>query len=160
MLDTYSPEQLDQGFWFLLKPNGFLEEGLKDTNVEWQLRRECLASMADLFERLFAVNPLADSACYMWWDLIISGYFATTHTSWHPLILEDKDAWAHQTIFETLCRILEIDSRECQKAAFHGLGHLNHPLTEQTISAHLNANPLIDRELKEYSAKAMRGEVQ
>jgi hypothetical protein len=160
LLDTYSHEQLEQGFWFLLKPFGFLEKGLKDVSVEWLLRKECIISMGDLFELLFAVKPLDDSACYMWWDLVISGYFKTAHTSWHPLIVDDKDAEAQQAIFETLCRILKLDSRECQKSALHGLGHLNHPLTAQTIEAYLNDNRMIDGELKEYAIKCIKGEIQ
>jgi hypothetical protein len=160
LLDTYSPEQLEQGFWFIQKPLGFLEKGLKDINVEWQLRKECIVSMGDLFERLFAVNLLADSACYIWWDLVISGYFETSHASWHPLIVDDKDAQAQQAIFETLSRILKLDSRECQKSALHGLGHLNHPLTEKTIESYLNENPMIDGESKEYANKCMKGEIQ
>jgi hypothetical protein len=160
LLDTYSPEQLEQGFWFLQKPLGFLEEGLRDSSVEWLLREECIGSMGDLFERLFAMNPLTDSACYMWWDSVISGYFEAAHTSWQPLIVDDKDAQAQQAIFETLGRILKLDSRECQKSALHGLGHLNHPLTEQIIEAYLNESPMIDGELKEYAIKCIKGEMQ
>jgi hypothetical protein len=160
LLDTYSPEQLEQGFWFLLKPNGFLENGLKDTNVEWKLRKECIFSMGDLFDRLFAMNPLNDSVCYMWWDLIITGYFEDLHASWHPLITDDKDAQVQQAIFETLCHVLKLETRECQKSALHGLGHLNHPLTEQTIEAYLDEHPMIDEELKEYGIKCITGEIQ
>jgi hypothetical protein len=182
LLDTYSPEQLEQGFWFLQKPGGFIEEGLRkrkvacplgtgnyindigiemrDTDVSWPLRKECIIYMGDLFEHLFAVNPLDNSACYMWWDSIISGYFETAHTSWHPLIVDDTDVEFQQAIFETLCRILNLESRECQRAALHGLGHLNHPLTEQTIEAYLNENPMIDEELKEYAIKCITGEIQ
>jgi hypothetical protein len=160
LLNAYSPEQLEQGFWFLQKPCGFLEKGLRDTNVEWRLRKECIISMGDLFERLFAVHPLADSACYMWWDSVISGYFETSHTSWHSLIVDNEDARAQQVIFETLCRILRLDSRECQKSALHGLGHLNHPLTGQTIEAYLNENPTMDEELKGYAVKCIKGEIQ
>lgn len=42
LLDTYSPEQLEQGFWFLQKPIGLFEEALKDPDVKWQLRKECI----------------------------------------------------------------------------------------------------------------------
>jgi hypothetical protein len=160
LIDTYSPEQLEQGFWFLQRPVGLLEEGLKDTDVKWQLCRECILSMGDLFERLFAVNPLDDSACHMWWDLLIGGYLGTWHTSWDPLIVDDKDLRTQQAIFQTLCRILKLESRECQKAALHGLGHLNHPLTKQTIEAYLNQNSMIDGELKEYAIKCIEGEIQ
>ena len=160
LLDTYSPGQIEQGFWFLLKPSGFLENGLKDASAQWPLRKECIISMGDLFERLFAINPLEDSACYMWWDLVIDGYFETAHTSWNPLIVNDKDAPVQQTIFETLCSILKLNSRECQKSALHGLGHLNHPLTEQTIEAYLNEDPIVDGELKEYAINCITGEIQ
>ncbi|MFN2511108.1 MAG: hypothetical protein ABR568_06635 [Pyrinomonadaceae bacterium] len=159
LLDTYSPEQLEQGFWFIHKPMGLFEEALRDTDLKWQLRKECILSMAGLFERLFAVNPLKDSACYMWWDLLISGYFGPWHT-WDPLMVDDKDLQAQQAIFETLCRILKLESRECQKAALHGLGHLNHRLTEQTIEAFLNENPGLDEELKQYAIKSIKGEIQ
>jgi hypothetical protein len=116
--------------------------------------------MGDLFERLFAVYPLTDTACYMWWDLIITGYFEESDTNWNPLIVDDIDAQIQQAIFETLCRVLKLESRECQKSALHGLGHLNHPLTEQTIEAYLNEQSRIDEELKEYAFKCITGEIQ
>jgi len=160
LLEAYSPEQLEQGFWFLQKPFGFLDNGLRGTDVERQLRKECIISMGDLFERLFVVNPLDDLACYMWWDSFISGYFETSNTSWHPLIVDDNHAQIQQTIFETLCRILKFESRECQKSALHGLGHLNHPLTEKTIEAYLNEHPMMDVDLKEYAISCINGEMQ
>lgn len=160
LLDTYSPEQLEQGFWFLHKPLGFLERGLKDSNVESQLRKEFIVSMGDVFERLFAVNPLNDSACFMWWDLVITGYFENWDTSGQLLIVDDEDSRFQRAIFETLCGIMKLDSKECQKAALHGLGHLNHPLTEKTIQTYLNENPMIDGGLKEYAIKCSKGEIQ
>ena len=160
LLEAYSSEQLEQGFWFLHKPSGFLAEGMSDPNVAWTLRRECVVSMGNLFEKLFAIDPLDDSACFIWWDLLIEDCFGNYHTRWHPLIVDDKDAPLQQIIFETLCRILQLDSMECQKSALHGLSHLNHELSKETIRNFLDKHSTMDEELKEYAVKCMYGEVQ
>jgi hypothetical protein len=160
LLDAYSSEQIEQDFWFLHKPSGFLAEGMSDPNVAWSLRRECVVSMGNLFEKLFAVNPFDDSACFMWWDLFIGNCFGSYHTSWDPLIVDNKDVPIQQIIFETLCCILSLDSMGCQKSALHGLSHLNHELSQVTIKNFLDNHSTMDEELRKYAVQCMYGEVQ
>ena len=57
-------------------------------------------------------------------------------------------------IFETLARILALDSSNCQRAALHGLGHLHHPDTSKLINEYLQKNPSISAELREYALAA------
>ena len=59
-------------------------------------------------------------------------------------------------MFETLSRILELDSPTCQGAALHGLGHLHHPDTEQLIRRYIERNKSIDPALREYALASAR----
>jgi hypothetical protein len=63
-------------------------------------------------------------------------------------------------IFETLTKILRLDSVACQTAALHGFSHLQHPSTEQVIGAYVQGKPEIDPELKAYALAAARFSVR
>src|SRR5262249_46181317 len=58
LLEQYTPEQLDQGFWFLQSVNWYLEGGLWNDDISWHIRKDCINAMGDLFEKLFAVTPI------------------------------------------------------------------------------------------------------
>jgi hypothetical protein len=49
-------------------------------------------------------------------------------------------------IFETLTKVLAIDSWICQGAALHGLGHLHHPGTKELIERFVNERPTLTQE--------------
>ena len=57
-------------------------------------------------------------------------------------------------MFETLARILELDSPRCQGDALHGLGHLHHPETEQLVERYIASYPAIAPEQKKYALAA------
>ena len=63
-------------------------------------------------------------------------------------------------MFDTLSKILNLDSEACQIAALHGLGHLQHPHTEAVIRLYLAAHPELDLETKEYALAAIAGDIQ
>src|SRR5437868_2666322 len=45
LLDTYTPEQIEQGFWLIKGPyDGFLEGTLWNPNVPWALRKDLILS--------------------------------------------------------------------------------------------------------------------
>jgi len=81
--------------------------------------------MFALFERLFASESL-ESSVYMWWDLLCY--------DWHCGDIRrergDEDLALRDIFFDTLARILGLDSLVCEAAALHGLSHLHHPHTE------------------------------
>ena len=62
-------------------------------------------------------------------------------------------------IFETLAKILELDSLRSQADALHGLGHLHHPQTEQLISKYIASHPEITPDAKKYALAAAKFQV-
>jgi hypothetical protein len=62
-------------------------------------------------------------------------------------------------MFQTLVRILSLDSETCQTAALHGLGHLHHPETKTLIDRYLAEHPSLTKERKEYALPAARFQV-
>lgn len=152
MFEKYSSEQLEQGFWFvsgwlcLVRFRGLLWE----KRLPLELRVELVKSMFDLFNRLFAVNAF-NTICFMWWDIIAYGYYMENGKP------EDEDgAKIQQAMFETLRRILELDTEECQKSALHGLGHLKHSEMEKTIKDFLRRH-IVSQELKDYARLCIAG---
>ena len=53
LVDMYSAAQIEQGLWFLVGPVGGLFDWLWDEDIDWNLRRECIQSMANIFKTLF-----------------------------------------------------------------------------------------------------------
>jgi hypothetical protein len=146
LLEDYSPEQIEQGFWFLMGPAGEMYRWIWDEEIDWLLRRECIISMVDVFEKLFAQNPLNNENCYMWWD--------------HLRNFEDNpDLKVREVMLEALSRVLKIESHECQISALHGLGHLEHERKREVIEEYLDSHPGIDAGTKEYALAAIEGRV-
>ena len=107
-----------------------------------------------LFERLFSKDSL-DSSVEMWWDSLAYDW----HCDIRSRTNGGEDASMQNVMFETLSRILELDSLACQRAALHGLGHLHHPDTEPLIRRYIDRNKDIDAALREYALAAARFEV-
>jgi hypothetical protein len=157
LLSRYSKLQLEEGFWAIQSPNLgcgvqvllWLEE------LPFAIREDCVRSMFHLFERLFSVEPLETSA-NMWWDSLCYDW----HCGNRSRARRGEDQLMQDVIFETLTKILTLDSVACQTAALHGLGHLHHPSTEQIINAYILEKPEIDPELKEYALAAARFSVR
>jgi hypothetical protein len=71
LLTRFTKRQIEQGFWAILNHsnNCSLSEIIGDSNLPFALREEIIRSMADLFEELFASEPL-DTSVFMWWDAL------------------------------------------------------------------------------------------
>ena len=63
------------------------------------------------------------------------------------------------TYFQTLAKVLAIDSWICQGAALHGLGHLHHPDTAAPISRYVDEYPSLTKEQVAYAQAAAKFEV-
>ncbi len=152
----FSSAQLDQGFWAVMGRNLDCSAG----NLIWheellfQRREECVRSMYFLFKRLFAVQSL-DSAVQMWWDALCYDW----HCGNKAREKGGEDLRMQDVMFETLSRILELDSVHCQDAALHGLGHLHHPLTPTVIGQFLENHPDLTKEQRDYALAAMEFKV-
>lgn len=156
LLQRFSRSQLEQGFW-AIQSSAF---DCSVTNVIWRedvpflLREGCVRSMFHLFESLFAVEPL-ETSVDMWWDSLCYDW----HCGNRKRLAGTEDAFMQDVIFETLCKILSLDSKTCQSAALHGLGHLHHPATEELVRQYLREHPGLDQGLKEYALAAARFQV-
>ena len=154
----FSQLQLEQGFWAILGPN--LSCGAAQLiwlqELPFSMREKCVRAMFHLYERFFAIDPL-DTSAYMWWDSLCYDW----HMGHRSRAKGGEDHLMQDVMFETLSKILDLDSEACQKAALHGLGHLRHPSTETVIRGFLDRREgTIDAEFKEYALAAARFSVQ
>jgi hypothetical protein len=152
LLENFNSEQIEEGFELITELLCFVKfDGLLwDIRLPFSLREELISSMFDLFSKLFANNSF-ETIDFMWWDILAYGYSMENGSS------EDEDgAKVQRVMFETLKRILEIESEECQKSALHGLGHLKHSETEKTINDFLRRHP-VDSDLREYAISCING---
>lgn len=143
LLDKYSFEQINEGFVFILGPRVLIRMWLWNKNNHPELRREFITSMVNVFEKVFAKNPLKNS-CFMWWDYL-RGFN------------DDKDLRVMDWMFEALSQILKINSLECQLSALHGLGHIEHDGKKNLIERFLEDNPYFQD--KKYALDAIEGNV-
>ncbi|GAC1401978.1 MAG: hypothetical protein NVSMB56_17010 [Pyrinomonadaceae bacterium] len=101
--------------------------------------------MVNVFERLFTKNSL-DSACHMWWDLIIFN--------------QTSNPKVEEAMFQALSQVIKIDSLACQIGALHGLGHLEHDGKKKVIEDFLETHTNIDAKTQKYALDAIEGNVQ
>lgn len=157
LLTRFTKPQLEEGFWAIQGPNLDCSvcRLILESNLLFPLREDCIRSMFDLFEQLFAKEPL-DTSVQMWWDSLCY--------DWHCGIRRrergGEDVELQDVFFQTLARILAIDSEACQKAALHGLGHLHHPQTREVIDKFIAEHPSLTPEQREYALAAARFDVQ
>ena len=156
LLQRFSKGQLEQGFWAIQGPNldcsvyGLIFE----TDLPLAAREECIRSMFHLFERLFSTEPL-DTSVQMWWDSLCYDW----HCGNRSRERGGEDLQLQDVLFQTLARVLSVDSQICQRAALHGLGHLHHPRTQELIESYIGEHPSLTKEWKEYALAAARFEV-
>jgi hypothetical protein len=93
----------------------------------------------------------------MWWDV---GYGAC---GGNPLPkregLDSDRQRLYQAEFETMVRVLQLEARNCQSAAIHGLGHSSHPDKEQAFLQFLNDNPDLSDRDRSYVMAAIQGNI-
>ncbi len=152
VLEKYTPRQIEQGLYFVtsllcdIKFDGLFW----DTRLPFERREELIFANYDLFARFFAHHK-TENICFMWWDVLAYGYYMANGKA------EDEDGErVQQAMFETLKKILEIDSGDCQESALHGLGHLKHAETEQAIKDFLRRHRA-SQELKDYAQACIDG---
>ena len=147
LLKEYNPEQINQGFWFLL--SGVSGFGLGDliwkTELPWSLREQCILSMVGPFQSIFMEIPEQDS-CNMWWDLLRD-------------FQEKRDMRVTDAMFRALNDILQSPTLACQVSALHGLGHIEHIDKRKVIEEYLHHSENLDNETRDYAFAAIKGEV-
>jgi hypothetical protein len=116
LAEPFSPEQIEQGLWFVLGHPFWLPSMLEDRRVLPEWRDECLRSMIHPFRDYYLQreDSFAGTAFYMWWDLLLA------HTQ------EGARLEIETIAVDVLRQILRLPSKGCQFAALHGLNHM-HP---------------------------------
>jgi hypothetical protein len=156
LLAKFTKAELEQGFWAI--PSDMLDctvnRVIWENILPFHARELCVRSMVHLFERLFTVEHLETSA-HMWWDALCFDWECGNRARHKG----GEDQHMQNVMFETLTKILELQSTDCQADALHGLGHLHHPDTEEIIQKYLNSKPYITPELKKYALAAAQFQV-
>jgi len=144
--------QIDQGIWGMWGANLRLYEFLFASSVPLESRLDCIRSMYHVYSDYVSQldrqpEPEIDSGTYMWWDLILHGFWDLSR----PVIpgtfrgdaskLDAESRLTLDVLFETLTRILAIPNRACQESALHGLGHLYHPNVHDAVERFIAAGP-------------------
>lgn len=157
LLGRFTKRQLEEGFWAIQRPvlGCSVYRIIENSDLPLSVREECIRSMADLFRRLFASEPF-DTSVQMWWDSLFY--------DWHCGIRKPEgggeDLELQDMFFQTLAKVLAIDSWICQSSALHGLGHLHHPQTKELIERFIDEHPSLTPEQKAYALAAAKFELQ
>jgi hypothetical protein len=157
LLTRFTKLQLEEGFWAIQGPNldCSVSRIIDDSDQPLSIREECIGSMVDLFRRLFATEPF-DSSVQMWWDSLCYDW----HCGNRNRERGGEDLELQDMFFQTLAKVLAIDSWICQGAALHGLGHLHHPQTKELIERFIDEHPSLTQERKAYALDAARFKVE
>jgi hypothetical protein len=152
----YSPDQLEQGFWYLISGgDGGLSDLLWNTAVPWEARAELIDATVALYRDLFTVDPL-DSSSHMFRDGIAYDYFCGNRDP----ETNAEDRRVQDAMFDALLQILGLDSLPCQRAALHGLGHLRHRETEKAVEDFLARTPNLSEKDRAYARACSSGTMQ
>jgi hypothetical protein len=156
LLTSFLPAELEQGFWAIQSCNldCAVAQIIWIEELPFAVRELCVRSMFHLFEKLFSVQPLETSA-HMWWDSLCYDWPCGNRSR----AKGGEDESMQDVMFETLAKVLELDSVHSQGDALHGLGHLHHPLTEQLILGFIAKHPEISPEMKKYALAASKFQV-
>jgi hypothetical protein len=152
----FSKPQLEQAFWAIPSDNLDCSAAriMRDSDLPFAARAECVKAMADLFRNLFATEPL-ETSVQMWWDVLCYDWECGNRQRERG----GEDEQMQDVIFQTLTSILEIDSDICQGAALHGLGHLHHPETENLIQRFIALHPTLTKGQRDYAIAAAKFQV-
>jgi hypothetical protein len=158
LLTHFTKPQLEEGFWAIQGPNldCSVFRIINDSDQPLSIREECIDSLADLFKRLFANEPLASSSIQMWWDSLCYDW----HCGNRSRERGGEDLELQDMFFQALAKVLVIDSWTCQGAALHGLAHLHHPHSKELIHRFVEEHPSLTQEQKAYALAAARFELE
>ncbi len=147
--------KLEQGCWAMFGSGfeGNLNDLIWKSKIPLETKEELISSMFFMYRNLFASDPLGE-ACEMWWDSLAYDI--------HPMgVADPANNPAHKRIqramFETLSKILELDSVDCQLAALHGLNHVFHPDTKSVVKNYVDSNPDLSDAAVEYATLCANG---
>lgn len=155
----FERKQLNQGLWaaFDLNLPGSLYNLVWDSELDLPVTVRLIHSVYDLYAKLYAFDPIGD-CCHMFWDAMVDGRYSDRHRSGKGKTSEANEC-IHEAMFATLAKILRLDSEDCQDAALHGLGHLQHCDTETLIQKFIDNHPRLSKNRREYAVACIHGDI-
>jgi len=148
LLNMFPKPQLELGFCAIASGCSFsMKKLIWNTELAFAYRDRVVRSMFYLFRDFFSIEPLRYMA-NMWWD----GLCFEWEMGRRERSNGGEDMAMQDVMFETMAKILSIDSDECRFAALHGLSHLHHPATPQLLRQYTSIFPWLERRCEEYSA--------
>jgi hypothetical protein len=167
LIGRFTSGQIDQGLYYLVS-NSCSDHmfALTDTKLSWAARRRCFDAILPLYKKLMAPvygdqlghtmlvandSARANSACYMWWDLIPL-YGGMEHS--------DRDR-INDAVLGIFNKVLKLKAESCLESALHGLGHWHAYIPGRTgpIVRRFLARMDISRELRDYAERVAVGSV-
>jgi hypothetical protein len=149
LLSTFSKPQLELGFSAIVSGCSFsMKKLIWNTDLAFAYRERVVRSMYCLFRDFFSIEPLRYMA-NMWWD----GLCFEWEMGHRDRSNGGEDSIMQDVMFETMAKVLSIDSMECRFAALHGLSHLHHPATPQLLRQYTSIFPSLETWCEEYPAE-------
>jgi hypothetical protein len=156
LLSRFTEPQIEQGFWFMFSAGGtdwFLTP-LWDPNVPWAAREACIRAIPSLYERLFDSDEEGEGVAWMLWDFLAFGYDCGNRDPSRS----EEDKRVQEAMLEAMSEmLLGSSSAMAQRAALHGLFHLQHRSGSALIQTYLDSR-WTSQSLREYAELVLRGE--
>jgi len=158
LLTEYSDKQIEQGLWIICCSGGLLEEVLSNLVVPVEPKIEVIEACFELFNKILSLDEYV-SLAGMWWDALTQNISCVDEKDAELFIGPNYKLFQGQ-VFSTLCKILECQKKTgCIQGALHGLGHLQYPGTQKTITSYLQQNPDLDLSIKDYAVACIDGDI-
>lgn len=113
LLSSYTLDEIDQGFWFIPSPCGYMRLLLADS-VPCQLKHDVIFHIYDLYENLFVPHLHDYTSPLMWWDSMF------TYSIYDNKKLND-DEMLMSSIKKVLCRMENSTIPKMQEYSREGL---------------------------------------
>ena len=150
----FETKKLDEILSFVFSDYNYgLESLIYDSRLSFEIRSAAIVSIYDLYAKLLIHDPV-EYHRYMLWDGLAFKYTMNSFTYY----FDELDKVPLQNVmFTTLLQILNLDSKDCQFAALHGLNHLKHPDNELAIRNFLAKHDDLSIEDIEFAEACIKG---
>ncbi len=164
LLSNYSDKKIEQGMWFLMcamgniggKSEQYLGSIICSGQLPFSQKRTLIRSIEFLYSRLFKIREI-ECCTNMFWDLVIDFAFDGTIGIRSPLKPFERSI--QNEMFRTLKRILGMEKDYVQKAALHGLNHLQHPKTKSLVEAYIKSHPYLSEHDIAFARRCIKGKI-
>lgn len=154
LYNQFETQKLDEILSFVFSDYNYgLESLIYDSRLSFDIRSTVIASIYDLYTKIFTQDPI-EHQCYMLWDGLAFKY---TANSFSYYFAELDKLPLQNVMFATLLQILDLESKDCQFAALHGLNHLKHPDTELAIRKFITKHDDLSTEDIEFAEACIKG---